>query len=204
MPERPLHAVRNRDLVISQLLTPQAFLLPVGLAFVVVQAVLEGSWSFIGVASTITAMAGVLLQPVRRVLQDWDFRLARDPAAGCGCATACWRPRSQTVPLHRVQTVAVDLAAALAVKGWLRLRLDVAGYAGAGGATTATGPTGCCRWATCRPRARWSREVLPERRPAGAGDDPAAGPGPLAAPVALCAFWAPGCRRGCSSPGAGC
>ena len=52
----------------------------------------EGSWSFVAVASTLTAMAGVLLQPVRRVLDDWNFRLARDGRHGCGSATACWRP----------------------------------------------------------------------------------------------------------------
>src|SRR4051812_34610881 len=74
--ERPLLRVRNDDLLISQLLTPQAIFLPLGVAFVVMQTVLQGSWTFIGIASTITAMAGVLLQPVRRVLQDWNFRLS--------------------------------------------------------------------------------------------------------------------------------
>ncbi len=40
--ERPLLRVSNRDLVISQLLTPQAFFLPIGVAFVVMQFVLGG------------------------------------------------------------------------------------------------------------------------------------------------------------------
>jgi putative membrane protein len=37
--------VNNRDLVISQLLTPQAFFLPVGLAFVIFRC----SWRNVGV-----------------------------------------------------------------------------------------------------------------------------------------------------------
>jgi len=72
-----LYQVRNRDLLISQLLTPQAFFLPFGVAWVITQFVMEGSWTFIGIGGTVTAMAGVLLQPIRRVLRDWNFRLVR-------------------------------------------------------------------------------------------------------------------------------
>ncbi|MDO3703422.1 PH domain-containing protein [Micromonospora sp. C28SCA-DRY-2] len=126
-PGRPLHAVRNEDLLVSQLLTPQAFFLPFGLAFVAVQFLSEGSWSFIAVASTLTAMAGVLLQPVRRVLDDWNFRLARDEGT-LRVRNGLLETRAQTVPLHRVQTVGVTWPLLWRVKGWLRLRLEVAGY----------------------------------------------------------------------------
>ncbi|SFD23425.1 PH domain-containing protein [Micromonospora sediminimaris] len=125
---RPLHAVSNRDLLISQLLTPQAFLLPFGVAFVATQFLSEGSWSFIAVASTLTAMAGVLLQPVRRVLDDWRFQLARDDDR-LRIRNGLLETRSQTVPLHRVQTVRVTWPLLWRMKGWLRLRLEVAGYA---------------------------------------------------------------------------
>ncbi|GIJ77537.1 PH domain-containing protein [Micromonospora phaseoli] len=124
---RPLHAVRNRDLLISQLLTPQAFLLPFGVAFVATQFLSEGSWSFIAVASTLTAMAGVLLQPVRRVLDDWRFQLARDDDR-LRIRNGLLETRVQTVPLHRVQTVGVTWPLLWRFKGWLRLRLEVAGY----------------------------------------------------------------------------
>ncbi|WBC16853.1 PH domain-containing protein [Micromonospora sp. WMMA1998] len=124
---RRLHAVRNQDLLVSQLLTPQAFLLPFGLAFVVAQFLSEGSWSFIAVASTLTAMAGVLLQPVRRVLDDWSFRLDRDDGT-LRVHNGLLETRMQTVPLHRVQTVGVTWPLLWRVKGWLRLRLEVAGY----------------------------------------------------------------------------
>jgi putative membrane protein len=122
--------VRNQDLVISQLLTPQAFFLPFGVAFVAMQFVLKGAWTFIGIASTITAMAGVLLQPVRRILQDWDFRLARDPDGRLLVRYGLIETRSQVVPLHRVQSVGATWPLLWRAKGWLHLRLDIAGYAG--------------------------------------------------------------------------
>ena len=130
--ERPLLRVNNRDLLISQLLTPQAFFLPVGVAFVIMQTVLEGSWTFIGIASTVTAMAGVLLQPVRRVLQDWDFRLARDPGDRLVVRFGLLETRSQVVPLHRVQSVRATWPLLWRAQKWLHLRLDIAGYAGEG------------------------------------------------------------------------
>ncbi|WUI10321.1 PH domain-containing protein [Micromonospora sp. NBC_00421] len=126
---RPLHAVTNTDLLVSQLLTPQAFLLPFGVAFVVAQFLSEGSWSFIAVASTLTAMAGVLLQPVRRVLDDWNFRLARE-SDRLRIHNGLLETRMQTVPLERVQTVGVTWPLLWRMKGWLRLRLEVAGYSG--------------------------------------------------------------------------
>ncbi|HEX8348209.1 MAG TPA: PH domain-containing protein [Actinoplanes sp.] len=125
--ERPLHAVANRDLVLSQLLTPQAFFLPVGVTFVLVQFAMEGSATFIGIASTITAMAGVILQPVRRVLQDWNFRLRRDVEGRLAVRYGLVETRSQTVPLHRVQSVGLTWPLLWRAKGWLHLRLDVAG-----------------------------------------------------------------------------
>ncbi|WP_428964680.1 PH domain-containing protein [Micromonospora fluostatini] len=124
---RPLHAVRNKDLLVSQLLTPQAFLLPFGVAFVLAQFFSEGSTSFIAVASTLTAMAGVLLQPIRRVLDDWAFRIARDDEV-LRIRNGLLETRAQTVPLNRVQTVGVTWPLLWRVKGWLRLRLEVAGY----------------------------------------------------------------------------
>lgn len=126
-PGRPLHTVGNNDLLVSQLLTPQAFMIPFGVAFVLAQFLSEGTWSFIAVASTLTAMAGVLLQPVRRVLDDWNFRLARDEGT-LRIRNGLLETRAQTVPLDRVQTVGVTWPLLWRFKGWLRLRLEVAGY----------------------------------------------------------------------------
>lgn len=122
-----LHLVANRDLVVSQLLTPQAILLPFGLAFVVAQFLSAGSWSFIAVASTLTAMAGVVLQPARRILDDWDFRLAWDGPA-LRVRHGLLETRTQTVPGNRIQAIEVTWPLLWRVRGWLRLRLVVAGY----------------------------------------------------------------------------
>jgi len=132
---RLLHTVVNRDLLISQLLTPQAMLLPVGVAFVIGQFVAEAQWSFIAVASTLTATAGVMLQPVRRVLGDWNFRLAHDEG-GLRIRHGLLETRSQIVPLRRIQTVGVTWPLFWRAKGWLRLRLQVAGYAEPGQQTS--------------------------------------------------------------------
>jgi putative membrane protein len=126
--EPPLFQVRNRDLLLSQLLTPQAFFLPFGVAFVITQFVMEGSWTFIGIASTVTAMAGVLLQPIRRVLRDWDFQLFRGVRLVVNYGLL--ETRSQVVPQHRVQTVRVTWPLLWRGKRWLHLTLDVAGTSG--------------------------------------------------------------------------
>jgi putative membrane protein len=131
-PEQPIHAVANRDLLVSQLLTPQALFMPLGVAFVVVQFAIEATWSFIALASTVTAMAGVLLQPVRRVLVDWNFRIARGEA-GLRLRGGLLETRSQTIPVDRVQGVGVTWPLLWRRKRWLRMRLDVAGFATTGG-----------------------------------------------------------------------
>ncbi|MDQ7904286.1 PH domain-containing protein [Phytohabitans sp. ZYX-F-186] len=127
-PERPIHAVANRDLLISQLLTPQTLFLPFGVAFVAVQFAAEATWSFIGIASTLTAMAGVLLQPVRRILADWNFRLASQEGS-LRLRGGLLETRSQTVPLDRLQAVGATWPLLWRRRRWLRLRPHVAGIA---------------------------------------------------------------------------
>jgi putative membrane protein len=129
VPARRLHVVQNRDVFLGQLLTPQVWALPIALAFVVTQALMEASWGFIGVASTLTAAAGIVLQPVRRVLDDWNFRLDRDEA-GLRMRHGLLETRHQTVPVDRVQAVRITWPLLWRVNGWLRMRMDVAGFAG--------------------------------------------------------------------------
>ncbi|WP_412741064.1 PH domain-containing protein [Krasilnikovia sp. MM14-A1259] len=128
--ERRLAAVANGDLIVSQLLTPQALLLPVGIGGVALQFAMDGTFTFVGIASTLTAVIGVLLQPARRILRDWDFRLARDTGGRLAVRHGRVETRSQVVPLHRVQSVTATWPLLWRAKGWLHLRLDVAGYAG--------------------------------------------------------------------------
>jgi putative membrane protein len=126
--ERPIHAVANHDLLISQLLTPQSLFMPFGVAFVVIQFVTEATWSFIGIASTLTAMAGVLLQPARRILADWNFRLASQDSS-LRVRGGLLETRSQTVPLDRLQAVTATWPLLWRHKRWLRLSTHVAGVA---------------------------------------------------------------------------
>jgi putative membrane protein len=125
---RPLLAVDNHDLLLSQLLTPQAVLLPFGVVFIAVQFALEDRWSFVAIASTVTAMAGVLLKPIRRVLNDWSFTVARD-GVRLRVRYGLLETRQQAVPLHRVQAVAGTWPLFWRAKRWMSLRLDVAGVA---------------------------------------------------------------------------
>ncbi|HEX6970207.1 MAG TPA: PH domain-containing protein [Micromonosporaceae bacterium] len=126
---RQLHVVRNQDLLISQLLTPQTFSLPIGVAVVLHQFLAEGASSFIAVASTITATAGIMFQPIRRVFDDWNFRLTRD-GSGLRLRRGLVETRTQNVPLNRLQAVTVTWPLLWRLAGWVRLRMDVAGYAG--------------------------------------------------------------------------
>jgi putative membrane protein len=140
--ERPVHRVVNRDVVIGQLLTPQAWLVPIGMLFVIVQFAFEGSRTFVGIASTTTALIGIAVQPVRRVLDDWDFRLST-ASAGLRLRHGLLDTRSQTVPLSRVQAVGVTWPLLWRPKRWLRCRIDVAGYgrSGRAGRPGEGGPT---------------------------------------------------------------
>jgi putative membrane protein len=135
-PERPLHTVINREVLVSQLLTPQVIFLPFAVAFVVAQSWFEGgAWSLVVVASTAAAIVGVVQQPVRRIMSDWNFRLAlQEPPPGkrhpgLRLRHGLTETRSQTVPLNRVQAVGVTWPLLWRHRRWLRCRLDVAGYA---------------------------------------------------------------------------
>jgi putative membrane protein len=125
--ERHLHTVDNRDVLVSQLLTPQVLFLPVGLFFLVVQFWFGGAWSLVALLGLLTAIIGTVGQPVRRILADWNFRLAVDPA-GLRVRHGLTETRSQIVPLHRVQAVAATWPLLWRGMRWLRCRLDVAGY----------------------------------------------------------------------------
>jgi len=125
--ERHLHAVSNSDVLVGQLLTPQVWFVPFGVLGVVAQFAYEPRWSFIGLASLVTAAVGVLQQPVRRILEDWDFRAAMSPA-GLRLRSGLVETRTQTVPAHRVQAVGVTWPLLWRPKRWLRCRIDVAGY----------------------------------------------------------------------------
>jgi putative membrane protein len=131
--EHPLHRVVNRDVVISQLLTPQMMFLPFGVALVAVQTLFRTAVNLVVMLSLIVAVIGVVQQPVRRILSDWNFRLAlQDPAAGrrdrgLRVRHGLTETRSQTVPLHRIQALRVTWPLLWRRRAWLHCQLHVAG-----------------------------------------------------------------------------
>lgn len=124
--ETPVAVVADRDVIVSQLLTPHMWSLPIALGIIGIQAYFNGSWTFIGIASTITALAGTALQPVRRILTDTRFQL-RAGANGLHVSSGLIDLRQQLVPVDRVQAVHAVWPLLWRGRSWLRLSLDIAG-----------------------------------------------------------------------------
>lgn len=127
--EDVLHAVPTRDLLLAQLLTPQVLVLPIAAMAPVLTFAIQPDLTFAGVATTIMAIVGVAQQPVRRVFGEYGFSVAEAPS-GLRLRHGLVETRSQTVPAHRVQAVGVTSPLLWRPMGWLRGRIDVAGYGG--------------------------------------------------------------------------
>lgn len=125
VPESPLHAVSNDDLLLSQVFTPEVWFLPIALAFVVVQFVMSGTFGFIAIASTVTALIGVFTRPVRRITRNWDFRLTISENK-LHLRRGLTEKISQVVPVHRVQAIQVVWPLLWRPKRWVRVGLDIA------------------------------------------------------------------------------
>ncbi len=126
-PERLVHTVDNRRLLQSQLLTPHIWAIPVALLAVLLPYLESPVWTFVGLASTITALGGVLLRPARRIVDDWHFRIGAGPR-GLTLRHGLLETRVQTLPARRVQAVAVTWPLLWRIPQWVRARIDIAGY----------------------------------------------------------------------------
>jgi putative membrane protein len=124
--ETPVHRVRNADLFVSQLLRPQWWVLPIAIAVPVVDASLDGQLGFVGLASTITAVFGALLVPLRVLLGDWNFTLAT-ATDGLRIRRGLLETRSSTVPAGRIQSVLLEWPLLWRPKGWVRANMHIAG-----------------------------------------------------------------------------
>jgi putative membrane protein len=124
-PERPLYQVRDEDLILSQVLAPEVAFVPVAAAIVVIQFATAGSFGFIAIASTITALLGVILRPVRRLTRNWrcTLTLAGDRLH---VRRGLTETTSQVVPVHRIQAVNVTWPLLWRPKRWVRMTLDIA------------------------------------------------------------------------------
>jgi putative membrane protein len=125
-PERVVHRVANRDLVLSQMLRPQWLLLPFAVAVPLVFFTNERELNFIAVASTLTAIVGAISAPVRVLLGDWRFTLG-NAADGLHVRRGLLETRHQTVPTGRIQSVAVEWPLLWRRFGWVRASMHVAG-----------------------------------------------------------------------------
>lgn len=124
-PERVLYAVRDEDLILSQILTPELLFVPVAAAFVVIQFATEASFGFIAIASTISALIGVVYRPLRRGKRDWRCTLTI-VGDRLHVRRGLTETRSQVVPQHRVQAVNVTWPLLWRFKRWVRVTLDIA------------------------------------------------------------------------------
>jgi putative membrane protein len=125
-PERIVHVINNRDLLVSQLLRPQWLALPFGIAAPILYFAFEFQLTFVAVASTLTAVVGAIQAPVRALLSDWRFTLA-ETADGLRLRRGLLETRSQTVPPGRIQSVGVEWPLLWRSHGWVRASMHVAG-----------------------------------------------------------------------------
>ncbi|MBB5869209.1 putative membrane protein [Allocatelliglobosispora scoriae] len=132
VPEAPLHAVDNNNLLLSQLFTPEVWAVPIAVAFVVFQFVSTGRFGFIAIASTFTALIGVFTRPIRRLTRNWDFKLTTSEGK-LHLHRGLTEKISQVVPVHRVQAIQVVWPLLWRPKQWVRVGLDIATHGAQGG-----------------------------------------------------------------------
>jgi putative membrane protein len=137
---RHVHRVGNGRVLLAHLLTPHSLFVPFGLAAALVPyqptgplaAILpplgpQDGLTLVAVGSVLTAVIGVVQVPVRRILDQWHFRIEEDEA-GLRLHHGLLGLRSQTVPRPRIQAVGVTWPLLWRPMGWLQARMDVAGY----------------------------------------------------------------------------
>ena len=124
--ERLVHIVENRDLVISQLLRPQWWAVPLAIAAPIFFFAYENDLTFVGIASMLTAIVGAVQAPVRVLLGDWRFTIGND-ADGLHLHRGLLETRSQIVPAGRIQAVSVQWPLLWRGLGWVRAHMQVAG-----------------------------------------------------------------------------
>jgi len=124
-PEHVLYRVRDEDLMLSQVLAPEILFAPIAALFVVIQFATGGSFGFIAIASTLTALFGVVLRPVRRLIRNWRCTLTTT-GDKLVVRRGLTLSSSQTVPVHRVQAVNVSWPLLWRPKAWVRVALDIA------------------------------------------------------------------------------
>lgn len=125
----PILELDSRRLIISQLLTPQVFFIPIGVAFTIALFVWQPDITFFGLAGLITATAGILLKPVRQAMVDYHFTLG-DTEDGLRIRRGLTEQRTQTLPLNRVTGLTIVWPLLWRKPGWTRCQVANAGRGG--------------------------------------------------------------------------
>jgi putative membrane protein len=128
-PETVHFQVEPDRLLLSWVLTPQVLFLPVlavpSLAFAIWEG---GGFNLVGVFGALSAAVGLAQQAVRRLLTEWNFSVSSAPE-GLRLRHGLLETRSQTLPQGRVQAIRIRRPLLWRPFGWVRVDLDVAGYA---------------------------------------------------------------------------
>jgi putative membrane protein len=128
-PERVVHQVPLQQLVVSALLSGPFVVGVVALPLLVVGAfVADAPGALVGL---LPALAGIVTPLARQIVGNYDFTVAESPD-GLRLRRGLVETRAQTVPPGRVQALRiVEPWLWRRMRGWARLEVTVAGYAGA-------------------------------------------------------------------------
>ncbi len=125
--DRVVHLGSNGQVVLAHLMTPHAFFAPLILSLTLTPTLEQSRFTFVAIGSMLTATVGIVQVPIRRILDEWNFRLREDDK-GLRLRHGLLGTRSQTVPRQRIQAVGVTWPLMWRPFGWLKARMDVAGY----------------------------------------------------------------------------
>ncbi len=126
-PEAVIAHVPLKRLVVGQALSAATLIgLPVLLGLVVVAAVI-GEWSLLGL--TVPLALSIVPMIARSVIVHFDFTIAESPD-GLRLRSGLLETRAQTVPPGRVQAVRIVQPLLWRRRGWCKVEINVAGYAG--------------------------------------------------------------------------
>lgn len=170
-PERVVHQVAPGRLVGSTLLSG-TFVFGVILLVGIGGAVIMGTEQFVAglLTSLVPGVLGIGVALWNQLVRNFSFTLAESPD-GFRIRKGLLDLRAQTVPPGRIQGVAIRQPLLWRIRGWVKVDVDVAGYAGSSGGEVAT--------STLLPVATFPeaigvlREVLPGAEPVAVPLDPA-------------------------------
>ncbi len=162
-PERPVHEVPLDRLIGSTVLSG-AFIFGVAVFVAIGAIVVSGSGEIViaGMGGLIPGLLGIGAALWYQLGRNFAFTLADSPD-GFRIRKGLLDTRAQTVPPGRIQAVAVRQPFLWRFKDWVRVDVNVAGYAGSSGAETST----LLPVATYQDAINVLRQVLPGADPAG-------------------------------------